>query len=958
MADLIGVVASILQLVDMVSRARHLIVGVRDAPEEQQKLFSEIQSLGALVTQLHRRLEACQFPDILNGAPQFRDSLVQAKETLERLTSKLSSTSKLSKLPARLAWPLWKKEDIHNGLNALERFKTLLAVWLGMGNWDSSEGIKSTISELAQDQKTHCSSLARDEMLDWFSPINPFLRHADISYMQQSGTGRWFLQDSVFERWKSGSLRTLWCRGMPGAGKTVLASLVVDELRETFDTQQVGVAVMYLNHKETEMQTVPNVLTALWRQLTLGKPLSPAEMQVYAKHREQRTRPSLHEVDSILRSTLSQFSRAFVVIDALDEYPEVSREVLLRHLSSLPANTSLMLTSRPHITIKHVITEWDTMEIRATEDDIRRYVDAQISRSARLCGHIKNQPVLRDEIEANIVQRCGGMFLLAKLHIDSLATKTTIRAVRQCLRNLPGNLHSTYNEVMERISRQCEDDVDLAHRTLAWVFNAKRLLRPAELREALAVEVGTTELDPDNFHDIDTILSVCAGLVIVNTEDDRVCLVHYTAQSYLECAQHQLFPRAQTDVATTCLTYLMFDAFAAKRHPVLDDSIFSPKPSTNCLLNYVLNYGVSHAQGQPESGAPALISTFLERRSSWLGLWNRVYYYNTIPDSATKMWVAAFFGLQDTVRRFIAEEGVVDSGAVYAASVNGHAGIAEALIQAGAQVDSIGGYHGTALQAAACTGNESMLRVLIQHGANLDFQTKRYNNALYKASRRGYEAIVRLLVENGANVNIQTAEHGTALQMAAHGGHGGIVRLLLAHGADVNVHYGEQLTATALQLASVEGHLDIIQILLDNGADINFQTEERGSALYGASLMQNYAAVALLIAHRADVNARGPEGTCLQVAAADGNEAMVRLLLCNGASVNAVGPNGTALQVAARGKHANIVFLLLQHGAHVTKFQVIPRPAPCTSFFKQIIVPPSPCHLPARIVLRRQISWS
>ncbi|KAF8153463.1 hypothetical protein K438DRAFT_372660 [Mycena galopus ATCC 62051] len=64
---------------------------------------------------------------------------------------------------------------------------------------------------------------SRLAFLDWFSLINFFQQHADISQMREKGTGGWLLADPVFKKWESGSGSTLWCRGIPGAGKTVLA---------------------------------------------------------------------------------------------------------------------------------------------------------------------------------------------------------------------------------------------------------------------------------------------------------------------------------------------------------------------------------------------------------------------------------------------------------------------------------------------------------------------------------------------------------------------------------------------------------------------------------------------------------------------------------------------------------------------------------------------------------------
>ena len=54
----------------------------------------------------------------------------------------------------------------------------------------------------------------RDDILNWLSPINFFLRQADISQMRAKGTGEWLLAEPVFKNWESGSGSTLWCRGI------------------------------------------------------------------------------------------------------------------------------------------------------------------------------------------------------------------------------------------------------------------------------------------------------------------------------------------------------------------------------------------------------------------------------------------------------------------------------------------------------------------------------------------------------------------------------------------------------------------------------------------------------------------------------------------------------------------------------------------------------------------------
>ncbi|KAJ7465171.1 hypothetical protein FB451DRAFT_1041519 [Mycena latifolia] len=251
----------------------------------------------------------------------------------------------------------------------------------------------------------------RAEIIEWFSPLNFFLRQADILNTRQPRTGEWLLEDQLFKKWKSSMGNALWCRGMPGAGKTVLVSIVVHHLRATLETRNIGVAAIYLNHQETEAQSLSNLLAGLWRQLIVRKPISPVVSELYAKHREQRTRPSLEEIDFVLCSTIAELSGVFIIVDALDEYPQQQRSVLLAHLSCLAAGSaaSLMFTSRPHISINHVAESLQILEIRATEDDIRRYIDAAVLKSSRLSKHIENRWALRDEIEEIIVRRSDGM---------------------------------------------------------------------------------------------------------------------------------------------------------------------------------------------------------------------------------------------------------------------------------------------------------------------------------------------------------------------------------------------------------------------------------------------------------------------------------------------------------------------------------------------------------------------
>ncbi|KAJ7090465.1 hypothetical protein C8R44DRAFT_437897 [Mycena epipterygia] len=124
--------------------------------------------------------------------------------TMKQFTEKLRPENGVwSKFSKRLKWTMWSKAESKEYLGKFEQFKSLLSSWLLLHLWDMGQ------------QKM--DDTERTQIINWFSPINFFLRQADISQARHAGTGGWFLSDPSFQEWKSGSGKTLWCHGIPGA---------------------------------------------------------------------------------------------------------------------------------------------------------------------------------------------------------------------------------------------------------------------------------------------------------------------------------------------------------------------------------------------------------------------------------------------------------------------------------------------------------------------------------------------------------------------------------------------------------------------------------------------------------------------------------------------------------------------------------------------------------------------
>ena len=106
-----------------------------------------------------------------------------------------------------------------------------------------------------------------DAIMQWLSPTDFPAQQHDIISRRQEGTGQWFLDAPEFKRWLQGSDETLFCPGIPGAGKTMMTAIAINHLCGMAEGNDIGIAYLFCNYKAQTDQSAPSLLAALAKQL-------------------------------------------------------------------------------------------------------------------------------------------------------------------------------------------------------------------------------------------------------------------------------------------------------------------------------------------------------------------------------------------------------------------------------------------------------------------------------------------------------------------------------------------------------------------------------------------------------------------------------------------------------------------------------------------------------------------
>ncbi|KAF8856188.1 hypothetical protein BDZ45DRAFT_482027 [Acephala macrosclerotiorum] len=179
----------------------------------------------------------------------------------------------------------------------------------------------------------------RDHLRSLLSPINCCEKQRKILKMRQHGTGDWLFLDQNYQLWQNSNDNSiLSIFGIPGCGKTVLSSCLIQKISEDANddaNRRTFLTYHYCDYKDSRSLDPMIIAGSLINGLLDGVEITDAlSSRIVHAYQDGKVIPSEEDVFQILDLVLENRldTTVHVAVDGVDEMLERDRPVLFRFL--------------------------------------------------------------------------------------------------------------------------------------------------------------------------------------------------------------------------------------------------------------------------------------------------------------------------------------------------------------------------------------------------------------------------------------------------------------------------------------------------------------------------------------------------------------------------------------------------------------------------------------------------
>jgi hypothetical protein len=286
------------------------------------------------------------------------------------------------------------------------------------------EGEEKALKRLQKEiTESSAKTMARDARVSkihrWLSAPDPSVNYQKALKQRQHDTGLWFLKGERYASWKEDDASYLWLHGIPGCGKTILSSTILEDLLQPSDSHPTHIVVyFYFDFNDVQKQNAELMLRSLVDQLSQQAVDVPASLEALCSSYAEKRHPSLGTFLQVAHQMIQQLPQVYIMLDALDECTQ--RAELMEILETIAGwklkNVHLIMTSRRERDIESTLQVFIEprnsicLQSEVVDRDIQQYVRQRLSDDKGL--HKWNDAALRKEIEAAMMKGSKGMYVV------------------------------------------------------------------------------------------------------------------------------------------------------------------------------------------------------------------------------------------------------------------------------------------------------------------------------------------------------------------------------------------------------------------------------------------------------------------------------------------------------------------------------------------------------------------
>ena len=162
--------------------------------------------------------------------------------------------------------------------------------------------------------------------MNWLSPIDMEEHRCRLSRCRAETSGSWLIKHQSFQAWLGSQHRAFWICGSPGSGKSVLSTVVIEDLRHRIAHRPKHICAFFVCDKNDENnQSTMHLLATIIAQILAQMQDVPEYVQAAHATAIRYGRQGLSMSDQpthILKHLALSLEKLYIVIDGLDENKE------------------------------------------------------------------------------------------------------------------------------------------------------------------------------------------------------------------------------------------------------------------------------------------------------------------------------------------------------------------------------------------------------------------------------------------------------------------------------------------------------------------------------------------------------------------------------------------------------------------------------------------------------------